>query len=554
MSKVQLHRSVIEEVENGPAGKHIGALFDLDKTLIAIFSAGSFMLARMRSGQMTRAELLANFTAMTNFIKGERDFSTMIETSVSALKGQPEEAFQELAAQIFEKTLSAAIYPEARALVEAHRRKGHTLAIISSATPYQIQHVARELGIEHMLCTRYEVKQGKFTGAVVQPTCWGEGKAYYGRQLAQAQGLDLEKSFFYTDSHEDLPLLQIVGRPRPLNPDTKLSKVAARQGWPIQHFSPSVNPGLRQIFRSTLLLPALVPTAMVGLPIRSLTGSSKRAADTAIRTWSELACAAIGVDVVIHGREHLWSQRPCVFIYNHQSSADALIVFRVLERDFVGIAKKEIANVPFFGTAAKAMGTVFIDRSDKSASGARSGLEPAVDALRKGQSIVVAPEGTRSYSYKLGPFKKGAFHIAMQAGVPIVPFVVHNSIDIAPKGSKLYRSATVEVEVLPPISTRDWRLADMDRHVAEVRGMFLDRLGQSQEVVDDGQKKAMPGTKKPARTTPKTTGKPGKKTRPVSKKRVAPKKNAATELKPRPKTKLPVVKRAASGAKPRRKK
>ena len=328
----------------------------------------------------------------------------------------------------------------------------------------------------------------------------------------------------------------ILGRPRPLNPDTKLSKVATKQGWPIQHFSPSVKPGLRQLLRSTLLLPALVPTAMVGLPIRSLTGSSKRAADTAIRTWSELACAAIGIDVVIHGREHLWSDRPCVFIYNHQSSADALVVFRVLERDFVGIAKKEIANTPIFGAAAKAMGTVFIDRSGNSTSGARSGLEPAVNALKNGQSIVVAPEGTRSYSYKLGPFKKGAFHIAMQAGVPIVPFVVHNSIDIAPKGSKLYRSATVEVEVLPPISTLDWQTEDMDQHVARIRSMFLERLGQAEESAPDRPQSKSAVSKKPTRGRSKTNRVQAKKT------------TASNKVRPKPKT--GGVKKLVTKAKP----
>lgn len=531
MSRIKLHRSIIAEVEKGPEGKHIGALFDLDKTLLTVFSAGAFMLARMRSGQMTRGEVLANVTAMTNYIRGDRAFSAMVETSVRALKGEPEEAFLELAEQIFEKDLSASIYPEARALVKAHREKGHTLAIVSSATPYQIQHVARELGIEHILCTRYEVKRGKFTGEVVQPTCWGEGKAYYGRQLADAEGLDLAQSFFYTDSREDLPLLEIVGRPRPLNPDAELTKIAKQRGWPVQRFSPSAKPGLRQILRSALIIPALLPSALVGLPIRSLTGSTKRATDTAISTWSELACAAIGIELTIHGRENLWSQRPCVFIYNHQSSADALIVFRVLERDFVGVAKKEIAATPIFGKAAKAMGTVFIDRASSSASDARSSLEPAIDVLKKGQSIVIAPEGTRSYSYKLGQFKKGAFHIALQAGVPIVPFVIHNSIEISPKGAKIYRPANVEVEVLPPISTRDWRVEDLDQHVASVRDMFLDRLGQREEPVTADPQRTSAGSKPTKRAKARTAGAQESNTRPNTKKRAAPAKKATARTR-----------------------
>lgn len=551
MNRIRLHGTVIEEVENSPEGKHIGALFDLDKTLLTVFSAGAFMQARIRSGKMTREEVFAHVAAMTNYIRGEREFTTMLETSVRALKGQPEDAFLELAERIYEKNLAASIYPEARALVKAHQKKGHTLAIISSATPYQVEHVARELGIENILCTRYEVKRGKFTGKVVQPICWGEGKAYYGRQLAKAEGLDLDESYFYSDSHEDLPLLEIVGRPRPLNPDPELAKVAKKRGWPVQHFNSSAKPGLRQKLRSALVVPAVLPSALVFLPMRGLTGSTKRAAEVAMSAWAELACAAAGIELNIRGRENLWSHRPCVFIYNHQSAADGLIVARVLQRDYVGIAKKEIADVPIFGTAAKAMGTVFIDRSGTSASGARSNLDPAVDAIKKGQSIVVAPEGTRSYSYKPGPFKKGAFHIAMQAGVPIVPFVIHNSLDVSPKGTSLYRAATVEVEVLPPISTRDWRPEDLDRHIAAVRDLFLDRLGQSEGAVADRPQEKSAGPKSSTRDKSKTTRTKAQATskRPASGTKATRAKKPESLKKVRRKPKTAAVKRTASRAK-----
>ncbi|MEO0952912.1 MAG: lysophospholipid acyltransferase family protein, partial [Pseudomonadota bacterium] len=91
----------------------------------------------------------------------------------------------------------------------------------------------------------------------------------------------------------------------------------------------------------------------------------------------------------------------------------------------------------------------------------------------------IAPEGTRSLSTELLPFKKGAFHIAMQAGVPIVPVVIHNSIDVAPKGTFVFRPATVHVDVLPPVDTSDWQRGDIDTHIAEIRQQFLETLGQA---------------------------------------------------------------------------
>ena len=98
----------------------------------------------------------------------------------------------------------------------------------------------------------------------------------------------------------------------------------------------------------------------------------------------------------------------------------------------------------------------------------------------EGKSVCMSPEGTRSVTPKLAPFKKGAFHLAMQAGVPIVPIVIQNSSDIMPKGDMIYRPATVEVEVLPPVDTSAWLADTIDEHVVSVRNMYLEALGQDQ--------------------------------------------------------------------------
>jgi putative phosphoserine phosphatase/1-acylglycerol-3-phosphate O-acyltransferase len=103
----------------------------------------------------------------------------------------------------------------------------------------------------------------------------------------------------------------------------------------------------------------------------------------------------------------------------------------------------------------------------------------------EGKSVVIAPEGTRTISPRLGPFKKGAFHLAMQAGVPVVPIVIHNAIDVAPKGEFVFRSATVDVNVLPPIDTSDWQAKTIDKHVADVRRQFLRVLKQDERPVQD---------------------------------------------------------------------
>jgi putative phosphoserine phosphatase/1-acylglycerol-3-phosphate O-acyltransferase len=171
-------------------------------------------------------------------------------------------------------------------------------------------------------------------------------------------------------------------------------------------------------------------------------------------------------------------------VFNHQSKADVIIMSKLLRRDIAGVGKIELKQYPLIGHILEFAGIVFIDR--QSTAKAIEAMEPLVDAMRfEGKSVVIAPEGTRSVSPRLAPFKKGAFHLAMQAGVPVVPVVIHNAIDVAPKGDFVFRSATVDVEVLPPVDTSEWQASTIDKHVAEVRSQFLHALHQDEQPPQD---------------------------------------------------------------------
>jgi putative phosphoserine phosphatase/1-acylglycerol-3-phosphate O-acyltransferase len=118
---------------------------------------------------------------------------------------------------------------------------------------------------------------------------------------------------------------------------------------------------------------------------------------------------------------------------------------------------------------------VFIDRENR--EGAIAALRPLVeDALLRGKSLAVAPEGTRSGTGRLGAFKKGAFRLAMAGGVPVVPIVFRNSNDVWPLGTQFMRPGTVDVVVHPPIATDDWTEDELDARIAEVRGIYLETL------------------------------------------------------------------------------
>jgi putative phosphoserine phosphatase/1-acylglycerol-3-phosphate O-acyltransferase len=200
----------------------------------------------------------------------------------------------------------------------------------------------------------------------------------------------------------------------------------------------------------------------------------RSAMNLAAATWGELGTALAGVHVHVEGEEHLWSRRPAVFIFNHQSAIEMLLLCKLLRRDFVGIGKQELRRYPILGRVFALAGTVFIDRFDHGK--ALSALRPAIEALRSGVSIAIAPEGTRSPTPKLGRFKKGAFHIALEAQVPIVPIVFLNTLDALPKHGAVVRPAVVEVVVHPPIDTSSWTRAALDEHVTEVRNRYLATL------------------------------------------------------------------------------
>jgi putative phosphoserine phosphatase/1-acylglycerol-3-phosphate O-acyltransferase len=185
-----------------------------------------------------------------------------------------------------------------------------------------------------------------------------------------------------------------------------------------------------------------------GLAIGLLGRDRHTGANVASSIGPDLALTLSGVRLNVVGEEHLSSHRPAVFIFNHQSSIDGAVIGSLIRRD--------------------------VDRGNS--EHAYEALEPALQKLRDGTSIAIAPEGTRSVTPKLGPFKKGAFQLAMQADVPIVPIVVRNAGDVRWRDSLVIRPGTVDVAVLPPIDVRDWTLDDLSERVECVRQMFEETL------------------------------------------------------------------------------
>jgi putative phosphoserine phosphatase/1-acylglycerol-3-phosphate O-acyltransferase len=174
------------------------------------------------------------------------------------------------------------------------------------------------------------------------------------------------------------------------------------------------------------------------------------------------------------GEQHT-AHRPAVFFINHQSTLiDMLVTTRVVQRGFTVVAKAEVKQMPVLGQLFALADVAFVDRTNTSK--AVSALQPAVDRLGKGLSIVMSPEGTRSFSPKIGAFKKGGFHMARDAGVPIVPIAIRNAGEIMWRNAKVAQEGTIEVVVHEPVPTANWTKADLDEWVPRMRQLYVDTI------------------------------------------------------------------------------
>jgi putative phosphoserine phosphatase / 1-acylglycerol-3-phosphate O-acyltransferase len=479
---------LIEDVRSGPSGREVGAFFDFDGTLIAGYSAGAWYGDRLRRLQVGPTELARTLVAGFDMSLRGTDVTRFMQIAVSAWAGRSADEIEELGERLFVQHIAGMTYPQAAPLIRAHREAGHTIAIASSATPFQVAPLARELAIEHLLCTEVEVVNGVVTGELAGPVLWGRGKADAVRGFAARLDVDLARSYAYGNGKEDLEYLETVGRPRPLNPDGGLRELAKERDWPTYRFSGRGRPGPLPVVRTGAALAGLGTAVAAGVGLGLLTRSRRVASNLAISSGSDAALALTGVRLNITGEEHLWSHRPAVFIFNHQSSLDTLVVGSLVRRDLTGVAKKEAARDPRFAPIGALTDVVYIDRSNSGK--ARSALAPVVERIRDGTSLVIAPEGTRTPTPRLARFKKGAFHIAMQAKVPIVPIVMRNTGELMWRGSSVVRPGTVDVVVLPPVATSHWRVEDLDRHVEEIRRSYQETFADLAEPREAGEARA----------------------------------------------------------------
>ncbi|MGB0680439.1 MAG: HAD family hydrolase [Polyangiales bacterium] len=213
------------------------AFFDVDRTLVAAHTGALYMRWRHRRGEVGWPQRLQVGSWIAQATLGWLDAARVCERALQMFAGMQEAALQAQCRSFFASDVVPHLSHAARAQVRAHQQRGDVCVIVTAATRYIASCVADTLHIDQLLCTELEVRDGRLTGALGGPLCYGDGKLSETRRWAERAGVDLAESAFYTDSISDLPLLQGVGHPVVVNPDPRLAHLASRQGWPCYRWS-----------------------------------------------------------------------------------------------------------------------------------------------------------------------------------------------------------------------------------------------------------------------------------------------------------------------------
>lgn len=324
------------------------------------------------------------------------------------------------------------VSPFAPGILAAHRRDGRRLVLATTTPLDMVTPFADAVGFDAVVATRYEVRDGRYTGRLEGNFVWGLGKLLAVREWARGARVDLGASHACSDSVFDLPLLSSVGHPHAVNPDPSLHALASLRRWPVEHWD----------------RPPGVPSLLGLEPYHVL------------RPWVRPEFFPYA-RFDIAGVEHVPRRGPVLLASNHRSYFDvvalALVAAR-LGRPVRFLAKRELFDAPLLGWVARAIGGIPVDR------GRRSGdaMARAETALRAGEVVIVLPQGTiprgEAFFDPVLHGKTGAARLAAATGAPVVPIGVWGTEQVWPRRSRVpdlstvLRPPTVRVRVGKPVA------------------------------------------------------------------------------------------------------
>jgi putative phosphoserine phosphatase / 1-acylglycerol-3-phosphate O-acyltransferase len=296
--------------------------------------------------------------------------------------------------------------------LEDQRAAGRRLVLVSAHGEPLVAPLAVRWGFDDVIATRWAVDGGAYTGEIVGPLVWGGGRRRAVERWAEGHDVSLGDSYAFEGSFESAPLLEAVGHPRVVNPDPRLATLAAARRWPVRWFD--VPPGVVKVAGRELQA-----------WLRPLVANERLVANAGIE---------------ISGLEHIPRQGPAILAFNHRSYFDATVIPIVIAkagRSARGIGKKEVFDAPVIGAFAHAFGGIRVDRG----TGSNEPLHRAERALRAGELIMIAPEGTipRGLAF-FEPELKGRWgtaRLAHATKAPVVPVGLWGTEQVWPRNRRL---------------------------------------------------------------------------------------------------------------------
>lgn len=430
------------------------AFFDLDRTLLWGASGRILSEALRQEGLVSQKTAPIERVAFGIFELIGETLPSMLLTRQGArgAKGW-ERARVQAAAERAADALVAAIQPYALPLIEQHKAAGRQV-VLATTTPYDlVAPLIGRLGLDAVLATRYAERDGRYTGDIDGLFVWGKGKRDAVRNYAAEHSIDLRESYAYSDSYYDLPLLNSVGNPTAVNPDPRLTVIAAARRWPTIHFD--VPPGVPkfagwepQRVLQVLARPELFP----------------------------------GIRFQFSGLEHIPAEGPAIVVANHRSYFDPVVLGLMLAR--VGrpvrfLGKREVFDAPIVGDIATAMGGIPVDRG----SGSDEPLQAAASALAAGDLVALMPQGTiprgpAFFDPKLVG-RWGAVKLADLARVPVIPVGMWGTEAVWPRSSRvpnlmqLTNPPKITVTVGPPVKMTG---KSLDKRTAQIMSAITELL------------------------------------------------------------------------------
>lgn len=393
-------------MENG------AAFFDLDRTLLGGASGPVISEALRQIGVMSDRSIPGEDLVYKVFNSFGETLPAMALTRSAArfAAGWSRSAVQE-AGDIVADRLARTVQPFGRLLIDDHRAAGRPV-VLATTSPYDlVEPLAKALGLDDVIATRYGVVDGAYDGSIVGNFVWGPGKLAAVRDWSDRHGIDLAASYAYSDSVFDAPLLGAVGHPVAVNPDPRMRILATVRRWPQRYLD----------------VPSGIPKIAGWEPQRLLQGILRPELLPFVK-WDL-------VDV-----DRLPRSGPFILVANHRSYMDPLAIGFLagrVDRAVRFLAKKEVVDAPVVGAIVKAMGTIRVDRG----TGSSAPLDAAAEALAGGEAVVILPQGTiprgEEFFETTLHGRPGAARLAARSRVPVVPVGIWGSEKVWPRAARL---------------------------------------------------------------------------------------------------------------------